>query len=102
MWVFVYFDLPTKTKKDRKNYSEFKDLLEKDGFFMLQYSIYVRHCSSRENANMHKDRVKRILPPSGHVIIHQITDKQFGMMETYFNTEKQKKKNESHQQLTIF
>lgn len=102
MWVFVYFDLPTTTKKERKEYTIFRDRLEKDGFTMLQYSVYVRHCTSRENAEMHKNRVKRILPPEGHVIIHLITDKQFGMMENYYNTKKEKKKDTEDNQLTIF
>jgi len=102
MWVFVYFDLPTKTKKERKAYTVFRDRLENDGFTMLQYSVYVRHCTSRENAEMHKKRVKNILPPQGHVIIHIITDKQFGMMENYYNTKKEKKKEPDDNQLTIF
>lgn len=102
MWVFVYFDLPTKTKKERKQYAIFRDRLEKDGFRMLQYSVYVRHCTSRENAEMHKNRVKKILPPQGHVIIHIITDKQFSMMENYYNTKKEKKKDTQDNQLTIF
>jgi len=39
MWVFVHFDLPTETKKDRKNYTEFRKFLIKDGFMMMQFSI---------------------------------------------------------------
>ncbi len=101
MWVFVYFDLPTKTKKERKLYTTFRDNLEKDGFVMLQYSIYVRHCSSRENAEVHKRRVKNFLPPNGHVIIHLLTDKQFGMMEIFNNTAK-KPNQPNDGQLTIF
>lgn len=102
MWVFVYFDLPTVTKKERKEYTKFKDKLDKNGFNMLQYSIYIRHCMSREDAEKHKNRVKKFLPPQGHVIIHFVTDKQFGMMETFFNTKKHKPDAEEHGQLTIF
>ena len=40
MWVLVFFDLPTGTKKERKAYSDFRDALVKDGFTMFQYSIY--------------------------------------------------------------
>jgi CRISPR-associated protein Cas2 len=83
MWVFVYFDLPTQTKKERKAYTTFRKQLMTDGFAMIQYSIYARHCSSRENAQVHKNRVKRHLPPAGQVIVFEITDKQFGMMEFY-------------------
>lgn len=85
MWVFVFFDLPTETKKQRKAYATFRKNLQKDGFTMLQYSIYTRHCASRENAEVHIRRVKNFLPPEGEVIIFQLTDKQFGMIELFRN-----------------
>lgn len=86
MWVLVFFDLPTETKKDRKAASKFrKDLLD-DGFTMFQFSIYVRHCARKENAVVHKLRVKKLLPAYGNVCIMQITDKQFGMMELFQGT----------------
>ena len=44
MWVLVLFDLPTETKKDKKAYTDFRKNLQKDGFTMFQFSIYVRHC----------------------------------------------------------
>ena len=83
MWVLVFFDLPTDTKKDRKNYSRFRKNMMADGFQMFQFSIYLRHCSSRENTDVHIKRVKSILPPKGHVGIMCVTDKQFGMMEIF-------------------
>lgn len=84
LWILVFFDLPTETKKDRKAANKFrKDLLE-DGFVMFQFSIYRRHCPSRENAEVHIKRVKRALPQKGHVGMLTITDKQMGMMEIFF------------------
>lgn len=83
MWVFVFFDLPTETKKDRKNYALFRKSLQKDGFAMMQYSIYVRHCSSRENAEVHLKRVKSFLAPKGEIIVFTLTDKQYGLMEFF-------------------
>jgi CRISPR-associated protein Cas2 len=83
MWVLVFFDLPTETKKDRKNYALFRKKVLADGFQMFQFSMYIRHCSSRENADAHLKRVKNILPPKGHVGIMCVTDKQFGMMEIF-------------------
>ena len=52
MWVLVLFDLPTDTKKDKKAYADFRKNLQKDGFTMFQFSIYVRHCASSENAEL--------------------------------------------------
>jgi len=83
MWIMVFFDLPTETKKDRKAYAKFRKELIKDGFSMFQFSIYIRHCASRENKNVHVKRVKKIIPQNGYVGILAITDKQFGMMEIF-------------------
>ena len=78
------FDLPTDTKKARKDYTYFRKNLLKDGFNMLQYSVYVRHCSSEENADVHYKRIKSFLPPDGEVRLITITDKQFSRMEAYW------------------
>jgi len=84
LWVLVFFDLPTETKAQRKIYAKFRKDILKDGFQMFQFSIYMRHCSSRENAEVHIKRVKKILPAKGHIGIMCITDKQFGMMEIFY------------------
>lgn len=84
MWVLVFFDLPTETKKDRKVYADFRKKLLDDGFTMFQFSIYLRHCASVENAEVHIKRLKRNLPEKGHVGIMTITDKQFGMMQIFY------------------
>jgi len=101
MWVFVFFDLPTDTKKDRRNYALFRKSLQKDGFTMLQYSIYVRHCNSSENAAVHIKRVKSFLAPKGEIIIFTMTDKQFGMME-FFKGRSLEARPETPQQLEMF
>lgn len=86
MWVLVLFDLPTETKKERKNSARFRKELKKDGFTMFQFSIYTRCCPSRENAEVHTKRVKKLLPPLGYVGILSVTDKQFGDMELFHST----------------
>lgn len=101
MWVLVFFDLPTETKKDRKIYARFRKEIMTYGFQMFQFSIYLRHCSSRENANVHIERVKKILPSKGHIGIMCVTDKQFGMMEI-FRGHDQVKAPETVQQLELF
>lgn len=101
MWIMVFFDLPTETKKDRKNYTVFRKKILADGFDMFQFSMYIRHCSSRENMNVHVQRVKKILPPKGHVGIMAVTDKQFGMMEI-FRGKEEVKAPQTVQQLELF
>lgn len=89
MWTLVMYDLPTETAKERKIAARFRKELMKDGFSMFQFSMYVRHSSSSENADVHKRRVKNRLPEHGKVGILQITDKQFGQMEVFFGRKPQ-------------
>jgi CRISPR-associated protein Cas2 len=101
LWILVFFDLPTETKAERKVYARFRKDIMKDGFGMFQFSIYLRHCSSRENADVHIKRVKKILPEKGHIGILTVTDKQFGMMELFYG-KKVAGLPETPQQLELF
>lgn len=89
MWLFVFFDLPTETKKDRRNASQFRGSLLKDGFSMMQFSVYIRHCASGESADVHEKRINKLVPPLGKVSVLRITDKQFGMIINYLGKAKQ-------------
>lgn len=101
MWVLVFFDLPTDTKKERKNAALFRKRLIEDGFVMFQFSIYMRHCPSSENAQAHINRVKSFLPDLGQVGILCITDKQFGNMEL-FSEHKPREREDIYIQLELF
>lgn len=78
MWLFVFFDLPTNTKKQRHSAARFRKELVQDGFTMMQYSVYVRHCASKESLTVHLNRIQRIIPDEGIVSALQVTDRQFG------------------------
>ncbi len=84
MWLFVFFDLPTDTKKDRRNYSRFRKDLMQDGFRMMQFSVYIRHCASAQSTEVHVKRVEKIIPKKGQVSIVQITDKQYGEIVNFW------------------
>lgn len=84
MWLFVFFDLPTDTPKDRKNAAQFRKNLLKNGFNMMQFSVYNRHCASSESADAHEKRTKKLLPPLGKVSVLRITDKQFGNIMNFW------------------
>lgn len=101
MWLLVLFDLPTETKKDKREYNKFRKGLIQDGFTMFQFSIYVRHCASMENAEVHRKRVKAMLPEFGKVGIICITDKQFGNIELFYGSKPQLP-NAPGQQLELF
>lgn len=84
MWVFVSFDLPVQSDREKREYTRFRTRLLKDGFVMQQYSLYIRHTGSREQAEVHMERVRKALPRAGKVMMYMITDRQWGMVETFF------------------
>lgn len=101
LWILVFFDLPTETKRDRSIATKFRKTLLENGYNMFQFSIYLRFCPSIENADVHIKRIKKILPPVGKVGILKVTDKQFGMMEIFYGVKKIEK-NPPSQQLELF
>lgn len=92
MWMFVFFDLPVTTKKEMKAAALFRKNLEKDGFSMMQFSVYIRHCASRESMAVHLRRVKSIIPETGKVSILAVTDKQYGDIYNFWGKPKNAKK----------
>ena len=101
MWIFVFFDLPTYTKTDRKNASKFRLLLEKDGFAMMQFSVYIRYCGSLESVKVHIKRVQSFMPDKGTISVLTITDKQYASIINCWG-KAEKKKLQVPMQLEIF
>jgi CRISPR-associated protein Cas2 len=99
MWLFVFFDLPTKTKADKKKYTKFRRFLLQDGFIMMQYSIYTRICKGDDSAQTHKKRVKEHIPEKGHIRMLSITDLQYSKMETLIGLKSKEEKLEKKQLL---
>lgn len=81
MRMILFFDLPVKTKSERKVYIKFRNALIKKGFFMLQYSVYTKIYANRDAAEADKSVVKKISPEKGNVRIMIVTEKQFSRME---------------------
>lgn len=101
MWLYVMFDLPVETKRQRKSAAQFRKNLIKDGFGMHQFSVYIRHCASGESAAVHIERVKGMVPDEGSVSILKVTDKQFGDT-IHFVGKKSKPPQRTPQQLEFF
>ena len=81
MRVLVMFDLPTKTKKDRQTGTKFRNNLIKLGFFMMQFSVYMRICKGSASAKAAINNVRKFVPPRGSIRCLIITEKQFDSME---------------------
>jgi CRISPR-associated protein Cas2 len=93
VWLQVCFDLPTQTKRQRKEYSEFRKRLLKDGFIQMQYSVYLRYCGSHETANVHERRLSAWVPPEGHVWLMRFTDTQYSNGKHYWGINMDPKSN---------
>lgn len=90
MWLFAMFDLPVDDKDARRRYTQFRNALLKDGFMMMQFSIYARYCADEDICKVHRKRVRQALPPAGYVRLLAVTDRQYGKMESYIGRRREK------------
>ncbi len=81
MRIIVMFDLPVRTALQRKAATQFRTFLVKDGYSMLQFSIYVRICNGAYSVAKHLARVEGEVPANGSVRALVVTEKQFASME---------------------
>ena len=81
MRVIVFFDLPTLSAEDRREYTKFRKFLIKGGFLMMQESVYTKMALNKTVADSVVESVKRNKPPKGLVQLMTITEKQFNRME---------------------
>ena len=101
MWLFAMFDLPVDEKELRREYAKFRKTLLKQGFTMLQYSVYVHYVRSEETEDVYRKHVQAALPSHGQVRLISVTDRQFEKMEIYVG-KKRKKVEDPPLQLMLF
>jgi CRISPR-associated protein Cas2 len=101
MWLFAMFDLPVTTRKARRAYASFRQALLKEGFSMLQFSVYARYCTGEEASEAFRRRLRERLPKEGQIRLLSVTDRQFGKMEVYFG-KKRHATEEPPDQLLLF
>ena len=80
MRMLVFFDLPVTTAAERKAATKFRNFLLKDGYYMVQFSVYSRVCNGTEAVEKHSKRLKASLPKCGSVRLLTITEKQYQNM----------------------
>ena len=81
MRLLVFFDLPVKSRKQRQIATRFRNFLLKDGFFMVQFSVYSRICNGVDDAEKHRARIFENRPDNGSVRLIIITEKQYEKMD---------------------
>lgn len=81
MRIIVFFDLPTETNEDKRNYRKFRKALIKDGFIMMQESVYTKLMTTPSVENSVKNMIHKNKPEKGIVQTLTVTEKQFSKME---------------------
>ena len=99
MWIFVFFDLPVKAKKDRDAAARFRRFLIQDGYTMMQFSVYARIYNGPERVEKHLKKLQKSLPSKGSIRVLEITDKQYGRMKILVGEMHENEKNQAKQLL---
>ncbi len=102
MRLLIFFDLPVKSKFERKQATGFRNFLIKDGFYMIQFSLYGRICNTIESAKLHESRISLNIPNHGSVRSMIVTEKQYASMNILSGEIKKKEKPAQNQQMTFF
>lgn len=75
--LIVFFDLPMVTKKDVRAYNAFRKWLIKQGYIMMQFSIYCKLFGNRDAAVQHVNDLRKNVPSQGQVRVMMVTEKQY-------------------------
>lgn len=102
MRLLVFYDLPVVKRSEKKAYARFHKFLLRNGYDMLQYSIYSRICNGPEAVEKHAARLRANLPSAGSVRCMQVTEKQYTAMQILVGEKTEKEKPKYTQQLTFF
>ena len=100
MWLMVIFDLPVGTQGERRSATRFRNFLLDEGFAMCQFSVYMRFCGSKDQAEAYTKRIARSLPKTGLVQVLGFTDKQYENIVS-FDGRVRKPRNQNPQQYVM-
>lgn len=101
MWCVVMFDLPTKSKEERRCYQAFRSLLLDNGFVRTQYSIYAKFSPAGVLSQRAVKAIKSAVPPAGEIRILHVSDKQWASTIRFCNAAEERF-DEKPEQLSLF
>lgn len=81
MRIILMFDLPSKEDYEKKEYRVFHNALIKNGYVMMQFSIYIKATNSHTKIKREVDKIRKYIPKSGNIRVLSITEKQYLNME---------------------
>ncbi len=102
MRILVFFDLPVKTKPQRRKATQFRNFLIKDGYYMVQFSVYARVCNGNDMVELHKKRLKANVPDDGSIRVLVITEKQYENVEILLGRKSKYEKPIEFETLSLF
>ncbi|MDO5581983.1 MAG: CRISPR-associated endonuclease Cas2 [Planctomycetia bacterium] len=100
MWLIVMFDLPVKTKQERKTARLFHKQLVVNGFEMIQYSVYGNYCEDRDELKKKRKAIVRAMPLTGNIRLLTVPDFHYLRMEQFSHT--RQIKTEKPEQILFF
>lgn len=102
VWSISVFDLPTKTRRERKSYAKYRKALLSEGYMMFQYSVYLKHFPTYNQARAEADRLGEFVPDNGKVSFFFLTDKQYGATKSYYGKKDINKDMPQYEEQSIF
>ena len=102
MRILVFFDLPVKTKRERKKATQFRNFLLKDGYYMVQLSVYARVCNGNDMVELHKQRLKMNVPDEGSIRVLVITERQYENVEILLGKKSKYDKPVEYETMSLF
>jgi CRISPR-associated protein Cas2 len=81
MRVIVLYDLPIGSSSEVSAYTKFRKYLIKNGFMMMQESVYTKLALNQTVCRNIMDNVRKNKPEKGLVQMLVITEKQYSKME---------------------
>ena len=101
MRLIVLFDLPVKTKRDKKAYRDFHRFLIGQGYYLIQFSVYGRVCGGLDRLYTQLSRLRAHVPPKGSVRCMTVTEKQYAAIEILVGESQTQEKPNNYEQLTF-
>lgn len=102
MRMIVMFDLPVRTKKQRGEAARFRNFLLNDGYFMLQYSVYVRICGGLDSVATHRARLSQNVPDNGSIRMMLVTERQYASIDLLLGNYTKQEELVKAETLTLF
>lgn len=102
MRILLFFDLPVKTNRQRRDYTRFRNYLLDEGFNMMQFSVYCRLCNGHESMEKQLERIRKNLPPKGSIRALPVTEKQYERMKILLGGKTVNEQKVTINQLTLF